>query len=93
MRIRRLVSIAVGLSFAVPAAPAGLGVFEAAGLAATSAYGVPASRALAYVLVLHALNVVPFLAAGAIVLARWIPRRRERLPIEEPPTPSSIAGE
>jgi glycosyltransferase 2 family protein len=64
-----LVVIATGLAFIIPAAPAAAGVFEAAGLAATSAYGVPTSRALAYVLVLHVLNVLPYLVAGVIVLA------------------------
>lgn len=63
-----LTVIATGLAFIIPAAPGGAGVFEAAGLAATSAYGVPTSRALAYVLVLHALNVLPYVVAGALVL-------------------------
>jgi glycosyltransferase 2 family protein len=64
-----LIAIATGLSFVIPAAPGGVGVFEAAGLAATGAYGVSQSRALAYVLVLHAVNVVPFMIAGLVVLA------------------------
>jgi glycosyltransferase 2 family protein len=71
-----LAVVAVGLTFVVPAAPGGAGVFEAAGLAATSAYGVPTSRALAYVLVLHALNVLPFVAAGAVVLVSQAPHTR-----------------
>jgi glycosyltransferase 2 family protein len=73
-----LVVIATGLSFIVPAAPGGVGVFEAAGLAATSAYGISHSRAIAYILVLHAVNLVPFLVAGLVVLAsgQWRPRRR-----------------
>jgi glycosyltransferase 2 family protein len=62
-----LVAIAVGLSFIIPAAPSGLGVFEAAGLAATRAYGVPTSQAFAYVLVLHALNFVPYVLAGMLL--------------------------
>jgi glycosyltransferase 2 family protein len=64
-----LVAIATGLSFIVPAAPGAVGVFEAAGLAVTNAYGVPHSQALAYVLVLHAVNVFPFVIAGLTVLA------------------------
>jgi uncharacterized protein (TIRG00374 family) len=71
-----LVAVAVGLSFIIPAAPGGLGVFEAAGLAATHAYGIPNSRALAYVLVLHALNFFPYIAAGVAILAAETPRRR-----------------
>jgi uncharacterized protein (TIRG00374 family) len=71
-----LAVIATGLAFVVPAAPGGAGVFEAAGLAATSAYGVPTSHALAYVLVLHALNVLPYVAAGSLVLVSDTPRTR-----------------
>jgi uncharacterized protein (TIRG00374 family) len=64
-----LVVIATGLAFIIPAAPAAVGVFEAAGLAVTSAYGIPRSRALAYVLVLHILNFAPFILAGLLILA------------------------
>ncbi len=71
-----LVAISVGVSFLIPAAPGGLGVFEAAGLAATAAYGVSTSRALAYVLVLHAVSLIPFLIAGVVVLVLSAPRRR-----------------
>jgi uncharacterized membrane protein YbhN (UPF0104 family) len=63
------VVIATGLAFIIPAAPAAVGVFEAAGLAVTSAYGVPRSHALAYVLVLHVLNFAPFILAGLLILA------------------------
>jgi glycosyltransferase 2 family protein len=65
-----LTVVAVGLAMIVPAPPAAVGVFEAAGLAALSPYGVSGSRALAYVLVLHAVNIVPFTIAGLAVLAR-----------------------
>jgi hypothetical protein len=64
-----LVVIATGLAFIIPAAPAAVGVFEAAGLAVTSAYGIPRSHALAYVLVLHVLNFAPFIVAGLLILA------------------------
>lgn len=63
-----LVVIATGFSLALPAAPAGLGVFEAATVVALAAYDVPKSEALSYALVLHAVNIVPFLIAGALVL-------------------------
>jgi hypothetical protein len=64
-----LVVIATGLAFIVPAAPAAVGVFEAAGLTALSAYGIARSQAFAYVVVLHLLNFVPFIVAGVVVLA------------------------
>jgi glycosyltransferase 2 family protein len=78
-----LTAIAVGLSFAVPAAPAGVGVFEAAGLAATSAYGISRSVGLAYVLVLHVLTTVPYLVGGLVVLTRRVLRPRSA-PATEP---------
>jgi glycosyltransferase 2 family protein len=63
-----LVTVAIGLSFIVPAPPAGVGLFEAAGLAALSSYGIAKSHALAYVLVLHVTNVLPLIIAGLVVL-------------------------
>jgi uncharacterized membrane protein YbhN (UPF0104 family) len=63
-----LVAIATGLGMIIPSAPGAIGVFEAATLVALGAYGVPRSQALSYALVLHAVNVVPYLVAGAIVL-------------------------
>jgi uncharacterized protein (TIRG00374 family) len=69
-----LATVAVGLAFIVPAAPAALGVFEAAAIAATRAYGVPQSQALAYALVLHALNFFPYILGGLVLLA-VLPRR------------------
>jgi glycosyltransferase 2 family protein len=64
-----LATVAVGLAFIVPAAPSAIGVFEAAAIAATKAYGVPQSQGLAYALALHALNLFPFIAAGLVLLA------------------------
>jgi glycosyltransferase 2 family protein len=64
-----LVVIATGLAFIIPAGPAAVGVFEAAGLAVTSAYGIPRSQGLAYVLVLHILNSAPFILVGLFILA------------------------
>jgi uncharacterized protein (TIRG00374 family) len=69
-----LAVVAVGLALIVPSPPAAVGVFEAAGLAALNPYGISGSRALAYVAVLHALNIIPFTIAGLVVLAG--PRRR-----------------
>ena len=77
-----LVVIAIGLAMILPSAPAAVGVFEAATLVALTAYGVGHSSALSYALVLHALNFVPFVAVGLLVLAlhanavRGMPRRK-----------------
>jgi hypothetical protein len=63
-----LIVVATGLALALPSGPAALGVFEAAVVLALTAYGLSRSDALSAALVLHAFSVVPFLAAGAVVL-------------------------
>jgi uncharacterized protein (TIRG00374 family) len=63
-----LVVITVNLSQIVPSLPAGLGVFEAATVVGLRAYGVADSRALSYALVLHAINFVPYVVAGPLLL-------------------------
>jgi uncharacterized protein (TIRG00374 family) len=70
-----LVLAAVGLSMILPAAPASLGVFEAAVVIALGAYDAPRSEALSYAFVLHALNLFPYLAAGAIAVRFTRPAR------------------
>jgi uncharacterized protein (TIRG00374 family) len=68
-----LVVIAVTLGGSLPSLPAGVGIFEAASIAALDAYGVPHADALAFGLVWHALNIVPFLVLGpplAVALGR-----------------------
>lgn len=62
-----LVLIATGVGSILPSSPAGLGVFEAATVLALHAYGISDSTALSFAVVLHVVNIVPFLAAGAIV--------------------------
>jgi glycosyltransferase 2 family protein len=63
-----LTVIAINLALILPSSPAAVGVFEAATLVALSAYGVSTSVALPVALVLHLVNLVPYLAAGAVVL-------------------------
>ncbi len=75
-----LVVIATGLSFIVPAAPAAVGVYEAAGLTALSAYGVDRSQAFAYVLVVHLVNFVPYVVLGLLLLAGAARGRRAARP-------------
>ena len=74
-----LVLAAVGLSLILPAAPASLGVFEAAVVIALAAYDVPRSEALSYAFVLHAANLLPYVIAGAIAV-RFTRPPRERVP-------------
>ncbi len=56
---------AVGLSFIVPLAPGGIGVFHAAVLFALEAFGVPAEPALAFAIIAHAAQLLSVLALGA----------------------------
>jgi glycosyltransferase 2 family protein len=62
------VMITINLALVLPSSPAAVGVFEAATLLALGAYGVSQSEALSYALVLHALNFLPFIVAGAVLL-------------------------
>jgi uncharacterized membrane protein YbhN (UPF0104 family) len=63
-----LVVIAVGLGMVLPSSPAALGVFEGATVLALAAYGIPNSEAVSYALILHALNALPFLVLGLVLL-------------------------
>lgn len=63
-----LVVVATNLAMVLPSSPAALGVFEAATVVALGAFGIDDSTALSYALVLHALNLVPYLVVGALVL-------------------------
>ena len=71
-----LVTVAVNLSLVLPSSPAALGVFEAATVIALRAFDVPHAEALSYALVLHLLNLVPFLVVGMALLGPGALRRR-----------------
>ena len=73
-----LVVIAINLSLVLPSSPAALGVFEAATVVALRAFDVPQAEALSYALVLHLLNLVPFLVIGAALLGPEALRGRVR---------------
>ena len=70
-----LVTVAINLSLVLPSSPAALGVFEAATIIALNAFDVPHADALSYALVLHVLNLVPFLVIGAVLLGPAALRR------------------
>jgi uncharacterized protein (TIRG00374 family) len=63
-----LVVVAVNLAMIIPSGPGALGVFEAATLAALLPYHVVRATALSYALLLHALNLIPFIVVGYIAL-------------------------
>ncbi len=71
------VLIVTNLAMVVPATAGSIGVFEAATRLALAAYGVGASAALSYAIVLHALNLVPYLVLGAVALGRLGVRARD----------------
>jgi uncharacterized protein (TIRG00374 family) len=71
-----LVTVAINLSLVLPSSPAALGVFEAATVIALRAFDVPHAEALSYALVLHLLNLVPFLIIGMVLLGPGALRRR-----------------
>jgi uncharacterized membrane protein YbhN (UPF0104 family) len=71
-------AITVGAQI-VALAPAGFGTFEAAGTAALVAVGMPAGRALAVTLTVHAVTTVYSLVAGAVALVLPSPAMRPSL--------------
>ena len=70
-----LVIVATNVAQVLPSSPAALGVFEAATLVALKPYHVSDSRALSYALVLHALNFLPYIVAGPILLRQTLALR------------------
>jgi uncharacterized protein (TIRG00374 family) len=75
-----LVVVAINLAMILPSGPAGIGVFEAAVLTALHPFHIDRAQALSYALVLHGLNVVPFIVAGYLVLQHHalVPRSGEQ---------------
>jgi glycosyltransferase 2 family protein len=72
------VVITINLSLVLPSSPAAVGVCEWATLLALGAYGVSRSEALSYALVLHALNFLPFIVAGVVMLRLHLVSRPAR---------------
>ncbi len=62
--------VAVTFAQAVPASAGSVGVFELAARSALVAYGVPPAVALSAGLVVHAVSSLPFIALGAVGMAR-----------------------
>lgn len=60
----------MNLLTALPSLPGYVGTFEAAGVQVLGILGVPSGTAASYVLVLHAVVLVPVTLLGAILLAR-----------------------
>ncbi|MEY2443258.1 MAG: glycosyltransferase 2 family protein [bacterium] len=71
-----LVTITINMGLVLPSSPAAIGVFEAATVIALKAFDVPQAEALSYALVLHLLNLIPFLVVGAALLGPAALRRR-----------------
>ncbi len=76
------VTLSTNLSMAIPTAPAHIGVFHAAAAAPLLASGASSDSALAYAVLVHAVNTVPAMLIGLACLlatSRLIPRRRRAL--------------
>lgn len=73
-----LVTVTINMGLVLPSSPAAIGVFEAATIIALKAFDIPKAEALSYALVLHLLNLVPFLVVGAALLGPSALRRRRR---------------
>jgi uncharacterized protein (TIRG00374 family) len=69
-----LVLVATSLVLVIPSLPGAIGTFEAAALVALRAYDVEDSDALAYAVVLHALNLLPYIVIGYVLLHGHIRR-------------------
>ena len=63
-----LTLIATNLVLVLPSSPGALGTFEAAVVVALGAYGVDRAEALSFALVLHALNLFPYLVLGYVAV-------------------------
>ena len=75
------------LALAVPATAAGIGTFDYLTLLAAQGINVPADKATAYVLTMHALAVLPVTIMGAVLVRPAFPRLRgrQREPAQEHP--------
>lgn len=62
--------VAVNVTAVVPVTPSNVGVFQAACIAVLAAFGVSASRGLAYGIVLQAVEIVTAIGLGAPALVR-----------------------
>lgn len=65
-----LLMAAVNLAVMVPSSPGGIGLFEATGVVVLSLYGVAREPAVAYMLFVHLLVLVPVTAVGLAALSR-----------------------
>jgi uncharacterized membrane protein YbhN (UPF0104 family) len=80
-----LVVISTNLVQILPSPPSAVGVFSATVIVALRRYGVSNSDALSFALALHALNLIPYLIASAIVLQEMLRLSATR----DAPTPVS----
>ena len=71
--------LTTNLAMVVPSSPGALGVYELAAQSALTTYGVGSSVALSFALVVHAVNLVPYLILGTIGLTRLGMRSSEVL--------------
>ena len=85
--------LAVNVSAIVPATPSNVGVFQAACLVVLAAYGVGAGPALAYGIILQAVEVLTALSLGIPALLGEGLTWRDIRSARGDPTPDELAGE
>jgi uncharacterized protein (TIRG00374 family) len=69
-----LILVANSFALAIPSGPATIGVYEASVQASLVAFGISASTALSFAVVLHAVNIVPVVLLG-LVAGWWVGRQ------------------
>jgi glycosyltransferase 2 family protein len=77
LTVALLVMVASSLALTVPSTSGAIGVYEAAAQFSLIAFGVDASTALSFALVLHALNLIPLSITGAFAAWATLFRRRD----------------
>jgi len=86
----------VNMVLLIPAAPGGLGTFDAAGRAVLEAYGIPSEPALGYTLILRIAIWVPITLLGTIYFIReglkWTLDVQEMQAQAEPPDSEALKG-
>jgi phosphatidylinositol alpha-mannosyltransferase len=89
--------LAVNVTAVLPATPSNVGVFQAACLVVLAAYGVGAGPALAYGIILQAVELLTALLLGVPALLRegmtWQDIRRSRLAATADPPPADRPGD
>jgi uncharacterized protein (TIRG00374 family) len=84
-----VIALATGLAMIIPSAPASLGVFEATTVLCLRGYPATHVQAVTYAVALHAMNVIPLIAAGAVASLAVVRIARAPSSAAQAPEPDS----